>query len=152
MSNSLNRLYLLGTLCADPELRYSKAGLEVLPLRIAVSRSQKNGTAWEEATDFFTCTVFAQSAQFLTTYAKKGDQVALECTLQNNNWTDKHGTKRYDMAITVSKVLSLHARKGQESRVPVPEVVETPPELEEFLEPDKEELPPEAWEDGEIPE
>ena len=150
--SGLNKLFFIGNLCADPEVRFTQTGIQVVKIRVATSRATKQeGGGWGKDVDFHTCSVFGQPGTFLATYATKGDQVTLECTLRNNNWADRNGVKHYHQNLIVEKVLSLSAKKGKKD-VLTQVAPELPPEMEEYLEPDREELPPEAWEDNGEPE
>lgn len=146
--NGLNRLFLIGNLCADPEVRYSSTGVLVVLLRVATPRARKTGDTWTQETDFHTCTAFGHSATFLRTYAKKGGQVSLECSVRNNNWTDQQGTRHYDTTFLIERVLSLVAKRGAAPISEIPEAVATP-ECEYVEIPYRDELPPDAWDNGE---
>ena len=49
----------------------------------------------EKQSDFFNCTAFGKTAEFVSRYFKKGQQVLVEGRIQNRTWEDTTGTKRY---------------------------------------------------------
>ena len=54
--------------------------------------------------DFFNIVVWGKIAETCANYLKKGRQVALRGRLQNNNYTDKDGVKRYAVEIIAEEV------------------------------------------------
>ena len=66
----LNRVILMGRLVADPELRTVSNGANMCRFRIAVDRNfQSQGQ--ERKSDFFTCIVWRQTADFVMRYFRK---------------------------------------------------------------------------------
>ena len=51
----LNRIFLMGRLVADPELRQTPNGISVASFRIAVDRNYQNKASGERQTDFISC-------------------------------------------------------------------------------------------------
>lgn len=98
----MNRVFLLGRLCADPETRYTNSNIAMTRFRIAVNRPGKHEEGPEA--DFFQITAWRKTAEFVGKYFKKGRQILLEGRLQNNNWTDKDGNKRYKDDIVADQV------------------------------------------------
>ncbi|MFC5449145.1 single-stranded DNA-binding protein [Paenibacillus aestuarii] len=77
----INSTTLLGRLTADPELRYTPAGVAVCTFALAVDRKFTNAQG-ERETDFFDIVVWRQLAESCANYLKKGQQAALEGYLQ----------------------------------------------------------------------
>jgi len=92
----------MGRLTADPEMRYTQTNTGVARFTLAVDKRQKTQDGKREA-DFFNCTAFQQTAEFANKYFKKGQQVLIEGRLNNNNWVDKDGTKRYSTDIIIDQ-------------------------------------------------
>ena len=98
---SLNRMVLVGTMVADPELKYTPSGVPVANFRIAVNRVTKND-AGEYETDFFNITAWRKTADFVNSYLTKGRKVSVDGRLQNRSWVDKEsGQKR-----TVTEIIA----------------------------------------------
>ena len=95
----LNTVVIMGRLTADPELRTTTSGLSVTSFTVAVDRK---GT--EKKTDFIDCTAWRKTADFVSTYFKKGQMIAVEGSIQTDNFTDKDGNKRKSVQVTVENV------------------------------------------------
>lgn len=98
---NFNEVILGGRLTADPELSQTPGGVSVLSFSIAVNRKyQKDGKA---QTDFFTCQAWKGTAEFISKFFSKGSSICIVGTLQNRNWTDKDGNKRYATEVIVDE-------------------------------------------------
>lgn len=87
---NLNKVFLIGRLTHDPELRYTPGGAAVTDLRLAVNRTvpSRDGEAREE-TLFIDVTVWSRQAETCCQYLKKGRQVHVEGFLRMETWEDK---------------------------------------------------------------
>lgn len=94
----MNKCFLLGRLCADPEVRYSKGADEsaVARFRLAVRRDADN-------TDFFGCVAFGKTADIAEKYLCKGKMIAVEAEVRNDNYTDKDGNAHYGFTFVVNR-------------------------------------------------
>lgn len=98
-----NRVILMGRLTRDPEMRTTPSGVSMCRFSIAVDRRfAKQGE--ERQADFFDVTVWRQTAEFVCKYFTKGRMIHIEGTIQNNNYTDQNGVKRYATAIIADQV------------------------------------------------
>ena len=95
MSDGMNRVILLGNLGADPELRYTAAGVAVLSMRLATGESylDKNREP-QERTEWHTVVVWGQRAESLSRLLTKGAGVLVEGALRTSSY-EKDGQKRY---------------------------------------------------------
>ena len=101
---SINTIMLIGRLTKDPELRYlASTGNAVARFSIAVNRPFAKKDA-EVTADFFNIVVWGKRAETCTNYLQKGLQVAIQGRLQNNNYTDKDGVKRYSIEVIAENV------------------------------------------------
>ena len=98
----MNKSIFTGNLTRDPEIRYSQGtNMAVAHFGIAVNRKfAKDG---ETDTDFFNCTAFNKTAEFVEKYCKKGMKMALEGRIQNDNY-EKDGVKHYGVKIMVDSL------------------------------------------------
>ena len=94
----MNKLFFTGRLTADPEVRYLQDGKAVASFNFAVNRSFDR-----ENSDFFRCTAFGKTAETIEKLVKKGTKLVIMGRIQNNNYTDKNGVKRYDMQVMVDE-------------------------------------------------
>lgn len=102
---SLNRIFLIGNLTKDPELRYIPSGQAVCTIRIAVSEGfkTKSGEARQETT-FIDVVVWARQAETVAQYLKKGSQVFVEGRLRIRDFEGRDGQKRYRTEVVASRV------------------------------------------------
>lgn len=98
----MNKVILLGRLVADPELRYTQSNIPAARFRLAVNRPIKQ--EGQPTADFFMITAWRGTAEFVSKYFRKGQQVLVEGHLMNNSWTDHEGKKRYNDVIIADHV------------------------------------------------
>jgi len=108
--NGMNRVILIGHIGADPELRSTAAGKQVVRLSIATHNARKVDGAWVDGADWHRVVAFDRTAEFLGRFARKGDLVAVDCVLRPRKWEDTNGKTQYDVNIVVDRVAALHSR------------------------------------------
>jgi len=111
---SYNKVFLLGNLTRDPEVRYTPKGSAVADLGIAVNRQYTldNGEKREEVT-FVDVTLWGRQAEVAGEYLKKGRSVFIEGRLQLDTWDDKQsGQKRSKLKVIGEMMQMLGARPG----------------------------------------
>jgi len=99
----LNRVILIGRLAADPELRYTQAGVAVTNFRIAVDRPFSN-LQGERETDFFPVVTWRKLAETCAHNLSKGRLVAVEGRLQNRSYQAQDGTTRWVTEVVADNV------------------------------------------------
>ena len=100
----LNKVILMGRLCADPDFRQTQNGTSVCRIRVAVNRRFSNRQTGERESDFINVTCWGQSAEFVNRYFRKGSMVIVEGSLRNNDYTDQNGIKHYSMEVHAENV------------------------------------------------
>ena len=90
----LNKIFLMGRLTRDPELRRTQTGTPVASFSLAVDRDFKDKSTGERSTDFIDVVAWRQTAEFVSRYFTKGRMAVVEGRLQIRDWTDKDGNKR----------------------------------------------------------
>ncbi len=120
---SLNKVILMGYLCADPELKKTPSGVSVCTLRLAVQRKRKDGDG-NYLADFIPCVVWQQTAEFVCRNFKKGTAATVCGVLQSRDYTDARGEKRYVIEVIADEV-GFGASKG--GGVPIPGDADAPP-------------------------
>ena len=90
----LNKIFLMGRLARDPELRRTQSGTPVVSFRLAVDRDFKDKATGERSTDWIDVVAWRQTAEFVSRYFTKGRMAVVEGRLQMRDWTDKEGNKR----------------------------------------------------------
>lgn len=119
---SLNRVFLMGNLTRDPELRYTPSGTAVTNLRIAVNRRYKTQSGeLKEETAFVTIVAWGRQAETCTQFLSKGKPIFVEGRLQMRSWESQSGEKHNVLEVRASRVQFL----GK------PQLNEEPTELKE---------------------
>ncbi len=111
---SLNKVFLLGNLTRDPDLRALPSGSAVCEFGIAVNRryTAANGQEVEEPC-FVDIVVWGRSAESCKQYLEKGSQVMIEGRLQLDQWEDRNGGgKRSRLRVVAEQVQFLNRRPG----------------------------------------
>ena len=100
----LNKIFLMGRLARDPELRRTQTGTPVASFRLAVDRDFKDRNTGERATDWIDVVAWRQTAEFVSRYFTKGRMAVVEGRLQIRDWTDKDGNKRTTAEVVADQV------------------------------------------------
>lgn len=108
---NLNRVFLMGNLTRDPELRYTPSGTAVTTLGLAVNNRFKRGEEQVEDTLFIDVTVWGKSAENCTEYLSKGSPVMVEGRLKYRTWEAQDGQKRSKVDVTALSVQFLPSGK-----------------------------------------
>lgn len=98
----LNKVILMGRLCADPEFKQTTSGVPVCRIRIAVNRPYKKDA--EQQADFINVTCWRTTAEFVARFFSKGKMIIVEGSLRNNDYTDQNGVKHYSMDVLANNV------------------------------------------------
>jgi single-strand DNA-binding protein len=125
MAASLNRVFLIGNLTRDPELRYLPSGQAVASFTLAVNRAYvANSGEKKEETSFVRVVVWARRAEVCNEYLRKGSPVFVEGRLQSRTWEAQDGTKRSAIEVVANNVQFLSrggAREAAAESVQLPE-------------------------------
>mgnify|MGYP000770042527 CR=1 FL=1 len=97
----MNKVILIGRLCADPEVRYSQNQNQtaVARYRLAVDRRFKR--EGEQTADFISCVAFGKVAEFAEKYFRQGLKVIVTGRIQTGSYTNKEGQKVYTTDVVV---------------------------------------------------
>lgn len=115
---SLNKVFIIGNLTRDPEMRYTPQGTAVANLRVAANRRFKDRNTGEtkEEVCFINAVVWNKQAETCNQYLSKGRPVFIEGRLQSRNWEDAQGQKRSVIEIRAERVQFLGApSQGQQT-------------------------------------
>jgi single-strand DNA-binding protein len=129
---SLNKVFLLGNLGKDPELRFTPGGKAVAKFPVATSESWVDGTGnRQERTEWHSVVVWGKQGENCGQYLAKGRQVFVEGSIRSHSYDDKNGVKRYVTEIIALRVQFLGggggARLPHENEAPPPESYEESP-------------------------
>jgi single-strand DNA-binding protein len=115
---NLNRVFLIGNLTRDPELRYTPSGMAVATLRLAVNHrfKDRSGELKQDAC-FVNIVVWDKQAETSNQYLKKGSSVLIEGRLQSRSWQDNEGKNRSVIEVRADRVVFLDsAQKKSEMK------------------------------------
>ena len=84
----MNVVCLVGRLTADPELRQTPNGISVCSFSVAINRSFA-GANGERQADFINCVAWRQTAEFISRYFRKGQNIGLNGSIQTRTYQDK---------------------------------------------------------------
>ena len=98
----LNKVFLIGNLTRDPELKSIPSGTKVTTFSLATNRVWKdqNG-ARQEGTEYHNLVVFGRQAETIKQYVRKGSSLFIEGRIQTRSWDAADGTKKYRTEIIV---------------------------------------------------
>ena len=122
----LNKVFLIGRLTRDPELRFMPNGEAVCNFGLATSEKWKNKNGEPtEKTEFHNITLYRRTAEVAGQYLKKGSQVYIEGRIQSRKYTGKDGIERtaYEIIGSEMKMLGGGNDSGQQAQAETP----TPP-------------------------
>ena len=111
----LNKVFIMGRLGADPELRRTQSGIPVASFRLAVDRDFKDKQTGERATDWIDVTAWRQTGEFVSRYFTKGRTAVVEGRLQLRDWTDKDGNKRRTAEVVADNIYFGESKKRDAS-------------------------------------
>jgi len=113
----LNRVFLIGNLTRDPELRYTPSGVAVGNLRIAANTRfrAKDSTELKRETCFINVVAWGNLAEVCNQYLQKGRSIFVEGRLQSRSWQDQNGNNRSTIEIRAERIQFLDKASSQDT-------------------------------------
>jgi single-strand DNA-binding protein len=111
---SLNKVFLMGNMTRDPELRYMQNGKALVSFGLAVSRSwtSPEGEKKEDVC-FVDISMFGKRAEIISEYFSKGSPIFIEGRLQFRQWESKEGQKRNALRVVAEDFQFIGQTKKQ---------------------------------------
>lgn len=106
--SSVNKVFLLGNLGTDPEVKFTASGVAVTNFTLATSSWVKG----EDKTEWHRIVAFDKTAELAGKYLRKGSQAHIEGRLQTRSWEDKEGNKKYTTEIVADRVTFVGGKSG----------------------------------------
>lgn len=142
----INSVVLMGRLTYEPELKSTSGGISVIHFQIACDRNyQAKGE--ERKADFIDVTAWRQTAEFISRYFHKGSMIAVEGSIQTDNFVDKDGNNRKSVTVVANRV-SFCGSKAENGTTANPAFSRPPPNYASADEPEFEEI---VDEDDDLP-
>lgn len=109
----LNKIFIMGRLTRDPELRRTQSGTPVTSFSLAVDRDHKTQSG-EKETDFIDVVAWRATAEFVAKYFTKGRMAVVEGRLQIRAWQDKEGNNRRSAEVVADNVYFGDSRRDRD--------------------------------------
>jgi single-strand DNA-binding protein len=117
MAASLNKVFLMGNLTRDPELRYIPSGTAVANFTVAVNRVYKGSTGEKkEDVSYIRVVVWGKMAEVCGEYLTKGRPVLVEGRLKSRAWESQDGQKRSALDVVATNIQLVGARGERAQR------------------------------------
>ena len=114
----LNKIFVMGRLTKNPELRRTGSGTPVASFTLAVDRDFKS-QGGEKETDFIDIVAWRSTAEFVSKFFSKGRMAVVEGRLQIRDWTVKDGNKRKNAEIVADNVYFGDSKRDDQQGKPV---------------------------------
>ena len=99
---NFNRVFLMGNLTKDVDLRSTAGNQSVATVRLAVNRRYRTKDNEErEETTYVDCEAWGRQAEVMKQYLSKGRPVFIEGRLKLDEWEDQQGQKRSKLYVVV---------------------------------------------------
>ena len=113
MAKGVNKVFLLGRLGKDPEMKATQGGMTIANFTLATSDRTKDAQGnWQDHTEWHNLVAFQRTAEIVRDYCKKGSQIFVEGKIQTRSWEDKEGHKKYWTEILVNDLSLLDGKPG----------------------------------------
>lgn len=132
---NLNRVFLIGRLTKDPEVRQTSNGTPVANFTIAINRRFRSPSGdIKEETTFVGIVAWQKLAELCRQYLAKGRAVLVEGKIQNRSWETEDGQKRSTLEVRADRIEFLERESRPEGSF-VSESSESPAPTEPYAEP-----------------
>lgn len=113
MAGSFNKVFLMGNLTRDVEMRHTPQNTAVGSFGLAVNRKYRtqDGQNHEEVT-FVDCEAWGRTAEVMAQYLKKGRPAFIEGRLKLDQWQDQQGNKRSRLKVVVENFQFVDSGQG----------------------------------------
>jgi single-strand DNA-binding protein len=112
---SLNKVFLLGNLTRDPELRYTPGGAAVCEFGLATNRKYVVNNQEKEEVCFINIVVWGKQGESCQRYLSKGSTAMIEGRLQYDQWDDREtGKKRSGLRVVAERVQFIGGRRDDD--------------------------------------
>lgn len=155
MARSVNKVFLVGNLTRDPEIRTTQQGKRIANLSLATSEVWKDRQTGEkkEQAEFHKVVVFSDGlAGIIEQYTRKGSKIHVEGKLVTRKWQDQSGQDRYSTEVVIDQfngdiVLCDRMGSGQQEQREQP----APRQEPQRQAPQRQPEPEPAWDETDVP-
>jgi single-strand DNA-binding protein len=120
MAKGVNKVFLLGNVGKEPEIRSTAGGMTVASFSLATAdRAKDQQGNWADKTEWHNIVCFQRTAEVVRDYVKKGTQLLIEGKIQTRSWDDKtSGEKKYRTEILCNELTLLGGGPGRSESGP----------------------------------
>lgn len=104
----MNKVLLIGRITKAIELRYTQSGMAIVKFTLAINRETK-----KDETDFINCVAYGKTAELISKYLDKGNQLAVEGRITTGSY-EKDGKKVYTTDVLVERIQFIETKKKEE--------------------------------------
>jgi single-strand DNA-binding protein len=109
----VNKVFIIGNLTRDPEMRTTSTGISVCSFTVAVNRRRSSAEAGQADADFFRVSAWRQLGELCNRYLAKGRKVAVVGSITMSTFTGNDGQVRSNLEVTADEVEFLTPRSEQ---------------------------------------
>lgn len=121
----MNKAILIGRLTRDIDLKYTLSGMAIGRFTLAINRKMTREKRQEAernnqpTADFIGCIAFGKTAETISQYVGKGNQLAIEGHIQTGSYENKEGQRVYTTDVIVDGFTFIDSRSkdGGDSEV-----------------------------------
>lgn len=114
----MNKVFEIGRLVRDCEMRSTQSGISVCNFTIAVDRRTKKDEPKEA--DFLPCTAWRERGEFINKYFHKGDPISIVGQMRTDKYQDKDGNNRTKIYIEVDEAEFVPGKKSDTAQATQP--------------------------------
>jgi single-strand DNA-binding protein len=114
MASDMNRVYMIGRLTRDVDLRYTNNGTPVASFSIANNRLYKKDQEKIEDVSYFNCIAWSKLGELVSQYCSKGSRLAIDGRLQQRRWRDSNDNLRHTIEVVVDNLQFLDSAKKED--------------------------------------
>ncbi|MCP4758762.1 MAG: single-stranded DNA-binding protein [Planctomycetes bacterium] len=119
MAGSVNKVFLMGNLTRDVQLKHTANNTAVANLGLAVNRRYRNNSGeMQEETTFVDCEAWGRTAETMAKYLGKGRPVFIEGRLRLDEWQDRDGNRRSKLVVVIETFSFVDSRGGGDTKKP----------------------------------
>ncbi len=132
---NVNKVFIVGNLTRDPELRTIPSGQAVASFAVATNRQWNDAAGQkQQEVEFHNIVAWGRLAEIVNQYSKKGNMIFVEGRLRTRSWQTPQGEKRSRTEVVAERI-QLGPRPGGSRAAPESGFSQpTPPEVTPVVE------------------
>lgn len=125
---ALNKVFLIGNVGKDPEIRHLESGAVVATFTLATTERYKNrnGDATEQ-TEWHNIVAWSNLAELAENFIRKGSQIHIEGRIRSRRYTTSAGEERTAYEIMADNIQLLGKKEGQQRESGIKPIERTAP-------------------------